>query len=249
VIFRFISKLLKKHTEEEKRLAHSIKRIIGHKPFNLSLYQLALSHTSASKSLQDGFKESNERLEYLGDAILGAIVADYLFKKYPFKEEGFLTEIRARIVNRESLNQLSRKMGIHDLIKFEGSRKNNFTYKSMGGDALEALVGAVYLDKGFHYCRKFVVKKIVIGHLDLGEIIENNQNYKSIVIEWAQKNNRELRFEIVKEEGSKHQRQFVAQVIIDDEPVASGTGFSKKKAEQAAAEKTCRTLELVNMKK
>ncbi|EAY29713.1 ribonuclease III [Microscilla marina] len=244
MIFRFLSKLLRKHSKEEKRLAIAIKQIIGHKPFNLALYQLALSHTSASKSLQDGFKESNERLEYLGDAILGAIVADYLFKKYPFKEEGFLTEIRARIVNRESLNQLSRKMGIQDLIRYEGNPKSNFTYKSMGGDALEALVGAVYLDKGFHYCRKFVVRKIVLGHLDLDDIIENNQNYKSIIIEWAQKNNRDLKFEIVREEGSKHQRQFIAQVIIDDEPVAKGSGFSKKKAEQAAAEKTCRTLKL-----
>jgi ribonuclease-3 len=244
VIFRFLSKLLRKHSKEDKRLALAIKQIVGNKPFNLALYQLALSHTSASKSLQDGFKESNERLEYLGDAILGAIVADYLFKKYPFKEEGFLTEIRARIVNRESLNQLSRKMGIQELIRYEGNPKSNFTYKSMGGDALEALVGAVYLDRGFHYCRKFVVRKIVLGHLDLDDIIENNQNYKSIIIEWAQKNNRDLKIEIVREEGSKHQRQFIAQVIIDDEPIAKGSGFSKKKAEQAAAEKTCRSLKI-----
>ncbi|MDX2305560.1 MAG: ribonuclease III [Microscillaceae bacterium] len=215
------------------------------KPFNLSLYRLALCHTSMSRIVSHtGFKESNERLEYLGDALLGAVIADYLFRKYPFKNEGFLTEIRSRIVNRESLNGLSQKIGLDELIQYEGNNRGKTAYKSLNGDALEALVGAIYLDKGFRACARFIIHRLIRNHLDLEEIVANNKNFKSIVIEWAQKENRELRFEIIKEVGSKHQREFVAQIFVDDEPLATGSGYSKKKAEQAAAQKSCEVLNL-----
>lgn len=215
------------------------------RPFNLSLYRLALCHTSVSKVITNsGFKESNERLEYLGDALLGAVIADYLFKKYPFKNEGFLTEIRSRIVNRESLNNLAQKIGLNELIQYEGNSRSKTAYKSLNGDALEALVGAIYLDKGFKACYAFIIQRLIRNHLDLEEIIANNKNFKSIVIEWAQKENRDLRFEIIKEVGSKHQREFVAQIFVDDEPLATGSGYSKKKAEQAAAQKSCEVLNL-----
>ncbi|MEO1653560.1 MAG: ribonuclease III [Bacteroidota bacterium] len=226
-------------------MARAIRRITGRIPYNLNLYELALCHTSASKvSPQTGVKESNERLEYLGDAVLGAVIADYLFKKYPFENEGFLTEIRSRIVNRESLNELAKKIGLDTLIIYDGNSRSKTAYKSLNGDALEALVGAVYLDRGFHSCYGFIISKLIRHHLDLDDIIINNKNFKSIVIEWAQKESRDLRFEIIKETGSKHQREFVAQIYVDDEPLATGAGYSKKKAEQAAAQKSCEVLNL-----
>lgn len=238
-------RFLRIRSRERSKLSKSVLRITGLTPRNLELYRLSISHTSASKiSPNTGQRESNERLEYLGDAILGAVIADYLFKKYPFENEGFLTEIRSRIVNRESLNNLARKIGLDKLIQYDGNPKNRSAYKSVMGDALEAFVGAVYLDHGFKRCYRFIISRLIHPHLDLDDIITRNKNFKSIVIEWAQRENRDLRFEIIKESGSKHQKEFVAQVLVDNEPLATGKGFSKKKAEQAAAEKSCEVLNL-----
>jgi ribonuclease-3 len=246
-LFNLVGKLFRRSSDKEKdsRLSESIRQITGSRPDNLHLYKLALMHTSAAKGVSpDGFRESNERLEYLGDAILGAVVAEYLFKKFPYKGEGFLTEIRSRIVNRESLNGLGKKLGLNKLIVYDGHRRTMYTHKSMSGDALEALVGAVYLDKGFKHSRKFIVKRLIAPHFDLEKVIETNLNFKSLLIEWAQRENKKLRFEILEERGDTHNKEFVAQVMIDDQPFAIGSGFSKKKAEQAAAEKSCEQLEL-----
>lgn len=231
--------------ENRKKLRKAIAHIIGERPSNLGLYQLALRHTSASKETAiRGFRESNERLEYLGDAVLGMVIAEFLFKKYPYKDEGFLTEIRSRIVNRESLNGISRKIGLDRLIEYDGSRNRAMPARtSMYGDALEALVGAVYLDKGFRFSRKFILKEL-LAHFDLDTVISNNANFKSRLIEWAQREGKEIRFDIVSEKGNSHFREFVAQVIVNDEPFTTGSGYSKKKAEQAAAEKAFELLQL-----
>jgi ribonuclease-3 len=244
-LYFYLLQLIRPYSPSDKRLALAILQIVGKPPINLSIYKLAFSHTSASKiNSNTGLKESNERLEYLGDAVLGAIVGDYLFRKYPLEDEGFLTEIRSRIVNRESLNKLAQKIGLDALIVYEGHRNSRVMYKSMSGDALEALVGAVYLDYGFHFCYRFVLNKFLRTHFDLDELISNNKNFKSIIIEWAQRESKYLRFEIIKESGSRHQREFVAQVYVDDEPLATGIGFSKKKAEQASAQKACEILKI-----
>ncbi len=228
----------------EKRLRRSIEHIIGAKPSNLDLYILALRHTSASKeSSIQGFKESNERLEFLGDSVLGMIIAEYLFKKFPFKDEGFLTEIRSRIVNRETLNSISRKIGLDRLIEYEAGRRGAPKNSSMYGDALEALVGAVYLDKGFRFSKKFITKEL-LAHYDLDALIQNNANFKSRIIEWAQREGKVVVFEILEEKGTRHFREFIAQVTIDGEAFTKGSGYSKKKAEQSAAEKACEKLEL-----
>ena len=221
-----------------KNLRRSIAHIIGERPANLGLYQLALRHTSASKATAiEGFRESNERLEYLGDAVLGMVIAEFLFKKYPYKDEGFLTEVRSRIVNRETLNGIARKIGLDELIEYDGNRTRSLpTRTSMYGDALEALVGAVYLDKGFRFSRRFILKEL-LSHYDIDSVVQNNVNFKSRLIEWAQRAGKDIRFDILSEKGNNHFREFVAQVMIDDQPFATGTGYSKKKAEQAAAEK------------
>ena len=230
--------------EKDKRLITAIQTVVGTTPTNLSLYQLATRHSSIARKNSKGIKESNERLEYLGDAILGAAVADYLFKKFPYKEEGFLTEIRSRIVNRESLNNLGRKLGLENVIEYDQANKGKLSHKSLYGDTLEAIIGAVYLDKGYEFCKRFIWKKLLIPYFDLDEIVHSIINYKSRIIEWAQKENKEIKFDIIEVKSQKHYKEFTALVYIDDEPQGRGHGFNKKKAEQDAAQKT---FELLNL--
>lgn len=241
---KWISRIVSKQSEKEKRLITAVSTIVGKRPVNVDIYELATKHASAARLSKTGFRESNERLEYLGDAILGAVIAEYLFKKYPFKDEGFLTEIRSRIVNRESLNDLGKKIGLDVLIEYDANRKNALSHRSIHGDTLEALVGAVYLDRGFRFCRKFIIKKLFLPYYDLPEIIKNNPNNKSMVIEWAQKENKEVRFEVVNIKNKKHFKEFTVQLFIDEEPIGLGYGTSKKKAEQNAAQKSCEILKL-----
>lgn len=228
---------------KQKEFIKSIEQIIGASPKNKLLYQLAFRHTSASKNNGiNSFKESNERLEFLGDSVLGMVVAEYLFKKYPFKDEGFLTEIRSRIVNRESLNVLARRIGLDKLIEFDGQR--NFHRTSMFGDAMEALIGAIYLDKGFTFTKKFIISKLLSNHFDLDEVISNNTNYKSTILSWAQADGRKVEFLIVEEKGKNHSKEFIAQVLVDAQVISSGTGWNKKKAEQDASRRACEILSI-----
>ena len=228
--------------KEERKLITAIRNITGFAPSNLALYQLATLHTSRAKET-NGFRESNERLEYLGDAILGAAVADYLFKKYPFKDEGFLTEIRSRIVNRDSLNLLARKMGINHIVQFD--QKNNQLQQVVLGNTLEAIVGAIYLDKGYIRTKKFVIDKLIQPYFDLDVVIQTNSNHKSKIIEWTQRENKTVRFELLDVKKSRNQKEFAIQVFIDDQEYATGFGLTKKKAEQDAAMKTCTQLNIV----
>jgi len=237
LILRFFKNLFSKKTEEEKRLISFIKLMTGAKPLNLQLYQLALTHSSvALKTPHQEFKVSNERLEYLGDAVLGAVIAEYLYKKYPYKDEGFLTEIRSRIVNRESLNNLSRKIGLANLVEFEG-QKHNRNYQSIAGDALEAFIGAVFLDRDFFFCRKFILKRLLQPHLDIDKIVSTNLNFKSLLIEYAQKEGKEIEFVLIDEKIQKGTPVFTVEVLVAGESLGKGMGQNKKKAEQAAAEK------------
>jgi ribonuclease-3 len=230
--------------EREKFLKKSVRHLIGANPSNLQLYRLAFLHASASKeSVSKSYKESNERLEYLGDSVLGMITAAYLFKKYPFKDEGFLTEIRSRMVSRESLNVLGRKLGLDEIIEFENQKRTILSRSSMYGDALEAFIGAIYLDKGFKFTQQFIIKKILTQYFDLETVVQNNPNFKSILIEWAQKEGKKVQFSL-EEEGLHHNKEFTAFVLIEGEKIAEGKGYSKKKAEQTAAMKACDVLGL-----
>lgn len=226
-------------TKSNRQLIKSVKNFAGINPGNIELYKLATQHRSIAKQNEIGFRESNERLEYLGDAILGSIVAEYLFKKYPLKDEGFLTEIRSRIVNRDALNLVAKNMGISDIVVYTNNRKSHQAYKSIYGDTLEALIGAIYLDKGYQSTRKFIVKKLLRQQYDLEKIIQTNPNYKSKIIEWAHQQNKDIKFEITEGKGSSHNKEFLAELQVEGKPVAQGNGFSKKKAEQDAAQKSC----------
>lgn len=237
-----ITILFSSHEDKELRRKFSI--IIGAKPNNLKLYQRAMRHVSAATTNGQGFRDSYERLEYLGDAILGMVVAEMLFKKFPFKEEGFLTEVRSKLVNRESLNSLSIKIGLKDLVVFTKHKGTTISHKSVYGDSLEALIGAIYLDKGFNFCQTFVIKKLIVPHFDVDELSKTVFNYKSKIIEWGQKENINVEFRIVQDNDGTKSKQFVAQVFVNDEGKEKGYGFSKKKAEQLAAQNTIEALNL-----
>lgn len=243
----FWEKILGKTLSENDRLfSEAITSIVGVKPINLDLFKLATLHSSAGKVTREGFRESNERLEYLGDAILSMVIAEYLFKKFPFENEGFLTEIRSRIVKRVTLNKLAHKLGIPNLVELQDSnqtKKGNSIY----GNALEAVIGAVFLDRGYALCKDFILDKIVNEHLNLQKIIHTDSNFKSKIIEWAQKESKEVSFESVNlsDEEEAIQGKFEVTLFIDQQPVSSGTGSSKKRAEQDAALKACELLKLL----
>jgi ribonuclease-3 len=186
-------------------------------------------------AFKEGADNSNERLEFLGDAVLGASVAHFLFRKFPFKDEGFLTKIRSRIVSRTNLNSLSRKLGLFAMI--EVRRENEQIYKSAGGDALEAFIGAIYLDRGYKDAQDFVVNKLIKLHLDLDEILNTDKDYKSKLVEWSQKEKRAIRYEVAAEKGSGPSKYYIIDLYVDEIKQTTGNGNSKKLAEQHAAEK------------
>lgn len=240
---RWLISRFRGYSDYEKQLSRAVKGITGSRPINIKLYSLAMLHASAARKLKNGHLESNERLEYLGDAILDAVVAEFLFKKYPYQDEGFLTDIRSRIVSRDSLNQLARKLGLNELIQLD-NRRNPRGYKSMLGDAMEAFVGAIYLDRGYNFTRRFIIQKLIFTYLDLEEIVATDPNYKSQLIEWAQQNGKRVEFKVVQAKNSSRERQFRIQVLLDGEPAGRGAGYSKKKAEQDAARKAYDNIDL-----
>jgi ribonuclease-3 len=226
---------------DDKPLFVALKNIFGYYPGNIFLYKLAFRHKSQAIELTNGSRVSNERLEYLGDAILSAVVADHLFKMFPYKDEGFLTEMRSRIVSRAQLNKLSQKMGIDTLIN--SSTDNNNVYRSMKGDAFEALIGAIYLDKGYNFTRRIIIEKIIKQHFDLQELENNDTNYKSRIIEWSQREKRPVEFVIVNEVGHGYNKQYVVDVLVDKVSMGKGRDYSIKGAEQDASMKALLQLE------
>lgn len=222
-----------------RELQRSIKNIFGFQAGNLHLYRLAFRHKSANKDV-NGIKINNERLEYLGDAILGSVIADFLFKKFPYKDEGFLTEMRSKIVCRSNLNKLSRKLGIDRLIESSHDTKN--TSKSMKGDAFEAFIGALYLDRGYDFTRKVIIRRIINIHIDIDAMEHIDTNFKSKLIEWAQKEKKEVDFRVISERDEIKNRQYEVEVYLDGDPISRGIDFSIKGAEKIAAEKACKLL-------
>lgn len=228
-------------SKEKKEFATRIHNITGLWPRNVYLYEQAFRHPSALASQGLEKEESYERLEFLGDSVLGLVVAEYLFKKYPRKDEGFLTDVRSRIVNGESLTKLARKLDLDSLLEFE-RRNKSVKHSSMYGDTVEALIAAIYLDHGFLRVRNFVLKKLIYNHLDIDHIVLNNSNFKSLLLEWANKNSKSISFETIAEEGYGHQRTFTVEVAVEGLAVAVGKGNSKKKAEQEASQLALTTL-------
>jgi ribonuclease-3 len=224
----------------DKKLYQAIKNIFGFYPRNIFLYRLAFLHKSAGEESVRGVKINNERLEFLGDAILDAITADYLFKTFPTKDEGFLTEMRSKIVSRVQLNKLSQKLGLEKLIRLDSSSSN--IYRSFQGDAFEALIGAMYLDKGYAFTRSILLERIIKRYFDINELVNLESNFKSRMIEWAQREKKQLVFSVVDETGSGYKKQYIIEILVDNIPISRGQDYSIKGAEQNAAEKAWNNL-------
>ena len=225
----------------DKNFVKQLKNILGFRPRNFSLYQLAFIHKSASHFVFNEVKVNNERLEFLGDAILDSLVAEYLFNRFPDKEEGFLTQTRSKIVNRDNLNHVAIKLGIGNMII---SKMSNENHKSVYGDALEALIGAIYLDKGYDRTRKIVLERIIQSHVSLHRMLETETDFKSRIIEWGQKNKKTVNFTSFEEwDEQSNSPVFITHLIVVDEIIGRGSGNSKKEAEQNAARQALQLIE------
>jgi len=226
---------------DKHEFSSRLKKIFGFKPGNLKLYEIAFIHRSATFTMPDGKKVNNERLEYLGDSVLSAILSDYLFEKFPDANEGFMTKIRSRIVNREVLNQLAVSMGINKILI---SNINSLhPTKNLYGDALEALIGSAFLDKGYRKTKKIFIKNILNKYLDFEAIINTDTDYKSLVFEWVQKHKSSLIFTYNEEYDFNQKKSvFSTTLIIDKKELGTGHGTSKKEAEQEAASQAWKQL-------
>jgi len=217
-----------------QEFASSLRKIIGFRTFNLRIYEVAFIHRSASFTLPDGQRINNERLEFLGDSVLDAILSDYLFEKFPEANEGFMTKIRSRIVNRDILNQLAISMGLHKILVSNVSASN--PTKNLYGDALEALIGALFIDKGFKKTKNLFIKRVFNKYLNLQTIVGTDTDYKSLVFEWIQKHKSNLTFTHKEEYDYKLKKSvFSATLMINGDVFGTGSGVSKKEAEQEAA--------------
>lgn len=216
--------------KSDATIKKELKNILGFAPDNLSLYKTALTH----RSLSDNVDENNERLEYLGDAVLSAIIAEYLFKRYPYQGEGFLTEMRSKMVNRQQLNEVALRMGLKKISKFnklDGSLKSSHIF----GNTLEALVGAIYLDFGYKKACRWVFDYVITPHMFMDELESKEINHKNKLYGWANRNGKNLEFITIEERIESGRRLFTMAAVVDGEEIAQGKAYNKKDASQAAA--------------
>ena len=221
----------------DKQLSAQLEHLLGFKPKHLPYYQLALVH----RSKLDELARNNERLEFLGDAFLGAIVGEYLFKKYPTQSEGYLTEMRSRIVRRETLNNIANRMGLQKLVQYN-THDRGFERSHIFGNALEALVGAVYLDQGYAKTRTFIIKQLLQAYVDIELMANTDTNYKNQLLNWAQVNRQTLSFEVMEDKREGSRRMFTVGIMLNEALFCEGSAYNKKEAGQVAARKA---LELI----
>ncbi|MFC2151390.1 ribonuclease III [Bacteroidota bacterium] len=218
---------------KNKKFYKLIFQLTGIFPSNLQVYKVAFTHKSASRNFDRTKRLNNERLEFLGDAILASVIADFLYSYFPYKKEGFLTKMRARIVSREQLNEIALNMGLQYHIVSQN--RINGT-KNIYGNALEALIGAIYVDKGYKKTKIFILERIIENNINLKELALTDSDYKSQVIEWAQKNKTEIIFEDEEVESTdQNNLHFTSVIKLNNQVLGKGTGLSKKEAQQNAS--------------
>ncbi len=226
-------------TNRSKKPYLCLYRLLGFFPNDILLYEQALLHKSSSRINKEGKWENNERLEFLGDAVLDTIIADLLYHQFPFKKEGFLTNTRSKIVQRESLNHIAIQLGLDKHLVVSSTTKTNIHHSCVLGNALEALIGAIYLDQGYEMTKKFIQSKIVNPYINFNSIAKKEVNFKSVLIEWSQKYKIDITFDLIEEFTDKeNQLVFQTRILVGGQPVGVGVGHSKKESQQKAAEMT-----------
>ncbi len=234
---RFIKKIFAKSSrpKEDGIFFSSIENILGFKPLVIGYYEKAFTHRSSNKTDGHGNPVNYERLEFLGDAMLSAVIAAYLFNEAPMGDEGYLTKMRSKIVSREHLNELGRDL---DLIRFIESKVPTSHFgENIHGNVFEALVGAIYLDQGYNYCEKFIQKTVIIPYVDITRLEGKVISYKSLLIEWCQKEKRSFHYDVFEDNGISGERLFGVRLSIDDKVIAKARAGSKKKAEEKASQR------------
>lgn len=232
---RLTSKIFNSHSNDDGNFFLGLKGILGFKPKSLEFYRRAFLHRSLNQKDKDGNPMNYERLEFLGDAMLGTIISRHLFKEVPQGDEGYLTKMRSKIVSREHLNELGKDLG---LINYVQSRipKSHFG-ENIHGNVFEALVGAIYLDRGYNYCLKFIQKRVIDPYVDIEQLEGKVISYKSLIIEWCQKKKKEFRYEVYEDTGNDPIKHFAVKLHINGHMVAKARATSKKKAEERASKR------------
>lgn len=230
-----IRKLKGSHSEKDEEFVYAIKKILGFKPKNINYYKKAFTHSSLKKINELGAPLNYERLEFLGDAILGAVIANYLFKKIPKGNEGNLTQMRSKIVSREHLNELGKDLGLIHFVK--SSTPNQNFGDNIHGNLFEALVGAIHCDKGYTFSEKFIYKNVIEPYVDIERLEGKITSYKSVLIEWCQKNKNKIKFHTYEDTGNDISKHFSVKLLIDNELASKGRATSKKKAEEIASKR------------
>lgn len=234
---RIIKKIFKKSRSENQGgiFYEKMKEILGFEPQNLKIYKKAFTHRSANMMDEKGNPISYERLEFLGDAMLGSVIASHLYRQVPKGDEGYLTKMRSKIVSREHLNELGRDF---KLIQFVESKVNPQHFgENIHGNIFEAFLGAIYLDRGYLFCEKFIHEKIIKTYVDIAKLEGKVISYKSLIIEWCQKEKLPFRFDVYEEENREEIRVFGVNLYIDEKQISKGRATSKKKAEEKAAQR------------
>lgn len=231
-MFDFLLRPIRRRFGKDRAFYVAIDDMFGFIPNNIELFKLALVHKSASVELEDGSHINNERLEFLGDAVIESITSDFLFIEFPDRDEGFMTQIRSKIVSRQSLNRIASDIGLDKHVISHAA--GNVTQKHIYGDAFEAMIGAIYLDQGYDFANRLLINDIYGRYLSLDEVLTSETDFKSRLIEWCQKNHYAIEFRTTGGQASSHP-SFLSTVLVDGIPVGHGTGDSKKAAEQNAA--------------
>ena len=237
-MINFIDKL-KLPFRKDKELFSSLYSILGFYPRDIAIYKQALSHSSNALQTESGKRLNNERLEFLGDAIIEAVTSDIVYRHFDKKREGFLTTTRSKLVQRDTLNKMAQEVGLDKLVRTGGHQSGHNSY--IGGNAFEAIVGAVYLDRGYKYCMWFLKSRIIADHLNLNDVAKKEVNFKSKLLEWAQRNRLEIEFisnDPGKGAATSETPTFLATVMIENVECGKGNGFSKKESHQNAARET-----------
>ena len=231
----FIRKIINSNSLEEKAFYTDLKKIIGYSPRDISIYNKAFLHRSTKELDKTGNPKNYERLEFLGDAMLGAVIASYLFKKVPSGDEGYLTKMRSKIVSRKHLNELGKDLNLIKFVKSNVSR-NKFG-ENIHGNIFEALLGAIYLDKGYTSCKIFIHKNVIKPYVDIPKLEGKITSYKSLFIEWCQKQKNEFNYEVYEDTGNDSIKHFSVKLFLDGKIISKGRATSKKKAEESASKR------------